>query len=42
VLWGDLLVDGHNRYEICRKHGLPFQTVQSKRFKDIEDVHLWM
>ncbi len=42
VLWGDLLVDGHNRYEICRKHGLPFQTVQSKLFKDIEDVHLWM
>lgn len=42
VLWGDLLVDGHNRYEICRKHGLPFQAVQSKRFKDIEDVHLWM
>lgn len=42
VLWGELLVDGHNRYAICRQHGLPFQTVQSKRFKDIEDVHLWM
>jgi hypothetical protein len=42
VLWGELLVDGHNRYEICRKHGLPFQTVQSRLFKDIEDVHLWM
>ncbi len=42
VLWGELLVDGHNRYEICRKYGLPFQTVQSKLFKDIEDVHLWM
>ena len=42
VLWGDLLVDGHNRYEICSKHDLPFQTVQSKLFKDIEDVHLWM
>ncbi|MEN9904585.1 MAG: hypothetical protein RLZZ555_1150 [Pseudomonadota bacterium] len=42
VLWGELLIDGHNRYAICRKHGLPFQTVQSKLFKDIEDVHLWM
>ena len=42
VLWGDLLVDGHNRYEICTKHGLPFQTVQSQWFKTIEDVHLWM
>lgn len=42
VLWGDVLVDGHNRYGICRKHDLPFQTVQNTRFQSIEDVHLWM
>ena len=42
VLWGDVLVDGHNRYGICQKHGLPFQTVQNTRFKSLEDVHLWM
>lgn len=42
VLWGEVLVDGHNRYGICRKHGLPFQTVQNTRFQSIEDVHLWM
>ena len=42
VLWGDVLVDGHNRYGICQKHGLPFQTVQNTRFKTIDDVHLWM
>jgi hypothetical protein len=42
VLWGDMLVDGHNRYGICRQHGLPFQTVQSTRFQSMEDVHLWM
>ncbi|SEL91840.1 hypothetical protein SAMN05216359_12511 [Roseateles sp. YR242] len=42
VLWGDVLVDGHNRYSICSKHGLPFQTVQNTRFKSMEDVHLWM
>ena len=42
VLWGDLLVDGHNRYAICQKHGLPFETTQSKLFKDLNDVHLWM
>jgi hypothetical protein len=42
VLWGDVLVDGHNRYGICQKHGLPFQTVQNPRFQSIEDVHLWM
>src|SRR5437764_1632599 len=42
VLWGDVLVDGHNRYGICRKHGLPFNTVQNTRFQSIADVHLWM
>jgi polyhydroxyalkanoate synthesis regulator phasin len=42
VLWGDVLVDGHNRYGICQKHGLPFKTVQNPRFQSMEDVHLWM
>jgi transposase-like protein len=42
VLWGDLLVDGHNRYAICQKHGIEFQTRQNTTFKSMEDVHLWM
>ena len=42
VLWGDILVDGHNRYGLCLKHGLPFNTVQNTRFRSIDDVHLWM
>ncbi|NID15838.1 plasmid replication/partition related protein [Luteibacter yeojuensis] len=42
VLWGDTLVDGHNRYGICRKHDIPFRTVQNERFQSLDDVHLWM
>ena len=42
VLWGEVLVDGHNRHAICQKHSLPFQTVQSKMFHTMDDVHLWM
>ena len=42
VLWGDTLVDGHHRYSVCRKHDLPFQTIQNTRFQSMEDVHLWM
>ncbi len=42
VLWGEILVDGHNRYAICQKHDLPFQTLQSTQFQSMEDVHLWM
>ncbi|MEG0202126.1 MAG: plasmid replication/partition related protein [Comamonas sp.] len=42
VLWNDLLIDGHNRYGICQKHGLPFNTIQATQFKTMDDVHLWM
>lgn len=42
VLWGDVLVDGHNRYAICQKHGIPFKVVQNERFRSMEDVMLWM
>lgn len=42
VLWGDLLVDGHNRYSICQKHQIPFNTVQNQAFQSMDDVHLWM
>ena len=42
VLWGDILVDGHNRYGICQKHGIAFNTVQHPHFKSMDDVHLWM
>jgi hypothetical protein len=42
VLWGELLVDGHNRYSICQKHGLPFQTAQNHAFQSMDDVYLWM
>ena len=42
VLWGEVLVDGHNRYGICTKHGIAFNTVQNSQFKSMDDVHLWM
>ncbi len=42
VLWRDVLIDGHNRYDICRKHDIPFRTVQNDRFESLEDVMLWV
>ena len=41
VLWGDTLIDGHNRYSICKKHGIPFKTVHHD-FSSRDDVKLWM
>jgi hypothetical protein len=40
VLWGQLLVDGHNRYAICTKHGLPFDIVQ-KEFASRDEALDW-
>lgn len=42
VLWRDILIDGHNRYEICSKHGIDFKTVQNDSFASLDDVKLWM
>jgi transcriptional regulator with XRE-family HTH domain len=42
VLWNDILIDGHNRYAICEKHGIEFRTVQNNSFASLDDVKLWM
>jgi hypothetical protein len=36
-----ILVDGHNRYQICQSHRLPF-NIQPKEFPDMEAVRVWM
>ena len=42
VLWGEVLIDGHNRYEICSKHNIEFRTVQNTNFASLDDVMLWV
>lgn len=41
VTWNGIIIDGHNRYEICKKHELPFTTV-SMQFDSREDVVVWI
>lgn len=41
VVWGDTLIDGHNRYEICTRYDIPFKTV-SMEFENRDAVMLWM
>ena len=36
-----VLVDGHNRYKICKKNNISFK-VKKIDFKDIEEVKIWM
>lgn len=41
VVWNDTLIDGHNRYEICQKHGIEF-SVQELEFDNLDQVKVWM
>lgn len=41
VVWKGTIVDGHNRYEICHKHNIPF-ALEEKEFTDNDAAMFWM
>jgi len=41
VLWDGILIDGHNRYQILMKHGLPFSTI-SVDFASRDLAKIWI
>ena len=41
VVWNGVLIDGHNRYEICQKHEIPFKVVE-KEFDSREEALIWI
>ena len=41
VIWGDIIVDGNNRFAICSEHDIPFNTI-SKEFVSREDALIWI
>ena len=41
TLWGNILIDGHNRYEIAKKHSIPITAV-SKEFNSRDEVIIWI
>lgn len=41
VAWNGVLVDGHNRYAICSKHGVGFSVVEMQ-FESRDAVKAWM
>jgi len=40
-VWGDILVDGHNRFNICVEHGIEYKT-QAMKFVDRNAVSVWI
>jgi len=41
AVWNGVIVDGHNRYQICDLHNIPFQTVE-KQFADRDEAKKWI
>lgn len=41
ITWNGIIVDGHNRYEICTRHNIPFR-IQEMEFDCREAVIAWI
>lgn len=41
IVWGDTIIDGHNRYEICTRHSIPFET-KSVSFASRDEAIIWI
>lgn len=41
IVWNNILIDGHNRYQIAKKHGLLYQT-QDMEFEDRDHAMVWI
>lgn len=41
TVWKGIIVDGHNRYEICKRLGIPFD-VRERHFDSREEAIIWI
>jgi hypothetical protein len=41
VIWNNIIVDGHNRFEICTKHNIKINSIE-KSFENRNDVKVWI
>jgi N6-adenosine-specific RNA methylase IME4 len=41
IVWNDILIDGHNRFEICSKHNIDYQ-IKEIHAENIDEVKVWI
>jgi anti-sigma-K factor RskA len=41
ILWGKIIVDWHNRYEICTRHGIEF-GIREMEFESRDAAKIWI
>ena len=42
IAWNGFIIDGHNRYEICRKNGIDLPEIKALDFSNKSDVMDWI
>lgn len=41
IVWNGIIIDGHHRYAICKKNGIPF-GIEQQEFANRDEAKLWM
>ena len=41
-VWDNIILDGHQRYRICKKHGIPFETVEIESVSNRHEAVIWI
>jgi DNA modification methylase len=41
VTWDDYIIDGHNRFEICEKNNIPYETIPYQ-IENENEVYIWI
>ena len=41
LVWNNTIIDGHNRYEICTRNGIKFET-HNLNFADESEAKIWI
>lgn len=41
VVWDGIIIDGHNRYEICTRHGIEFEVIEHP-FESRAEAKIWI
>ncbi|MCL2572362.1 MAG: hypothetical protein FWE11_08150 [Defluviitaleaceae bacterium] len=41
TIWKGVILDGHNRYSICQKHNIPFNTINI-HLANRKDAYIWI
>jgi len=42
ITWRGIILDGHNRYKLCRKHGIQFEQEEASGINTRDEAKIWI